>query len=825
MEVTTEQTVTFMDTHDVSNVEVESGSLLGGPPVPHQVEIGRFLERPVLINTYTWASTSPADAILVDINPWELFINNPGVSSKLDYYQLLRGCLKIRFLINGSAFQYGLVYGAYEPLADYREMAELDYTRASQQPHVELTPSSSEVETLCCPFVSQNNWIDLSPTGALGNMTNHRGLGLGRLRLIVVSPLRSFSTVNDAITISTMAWMEDVVLDLPTPYANLQGGVDEYRGSGVISAPASAIASVAGRLKDFPVIGRLATATQIGATAVSSIASLFGFSAPNQIADTERFKNEPFARMAASAGADTASKLSLDPKQEISVDPRLIGMPTGEDSMDIMHIAKRNSTLTSVIWAPASAVGTELVSIPVSPGLVTYGGGTADFTKWRTTALFWLSRGFTYWSGSITITIKVIATKLHRGRLRIVYFPRESTAASGTDYSNVAHNVILDINEDQEAEIEIPWCQLVPYLSTARVNVGSPSVLGLANGVLNVYVLNELSANSATGVSVLLSIRAGDDFKLARPYANRIQNYLTASPDWQTSMGGFFQVPIQGPDVAPTNENWSGLVPAPTLQGATSFSSPGSTDYFPLSSFGEVVTSLRQVVKRDCPYLTYIMTTTEDYVDATLVLPAVPYDLADGDWTALNSNLGSLSESKNYATYVTYFRQGFVAVRGGTRYRMAVDARSSKGTLTASGALANYGMASAVLTDAVAITRDVDAFPHSAWEGANGSQVFATATNAGVEVEVPYFFPFNFVLGCARNFMALGLPAQYVSSANSVKISVPVPVQDDGTGSFDTFSRIGVFTSAADDFSLDWFIGAPTLFEMTVPGRSSIPPP
>jgi hypothetical protein len=134
--------------------------------------------------------------------------------------------------------------------------------------------------------------------------------------------------------VTCYAWATDVELAGLTSGLVLQG--DEYDKAGPISGPATAIASVASKLTDTPIIGSLARATEIGARAVGGIASLFGYSNPPVLNDVMPYQPKAFHSFAAVETGVPMDKLTLDPKNEITVDKSVTGAKP-DDELVISH--------------------------------------------------------------------------------------------------------------------------------------------------------------------------------------------------------------------------------------------------------------------------------------------------------------------------------------------------------------------------------------------------------------------------------------------------------------------------------------------------------
>lgn len=173
---------------------------------------------------------------------------------------------------------------------------------------------------------------------------------MGRLTLQEIVPLAQANQPGAAdVDWSLYLWMTDVQLQMPTPWGPITQAGDEYAGEGVISKPASFVANVASHLSRIPIIGRFARATEIGAGAVSRIASIFGFSRPTQLADLTHFRPRLFGPLAVTEGADLSHKMTLDPKNELTVDPRVVGVE-GKDDMALANIITRPGLVGFVNW-------------------------------------------------------------------------------------------------------------------------------------------------------------------------------------------------------------------------------------------------------------------------------------------------------------------------------------------------------------------------------------------------------------------------------------------------------------------------------------------
>ncbi len=527
-------------------------------------DLSTFMQRPIQIYSKVWDVNESPD-YSTTFNPWELFLNDPKVLNKIETFKLLHGTLRLKFMLNGSPFHYGRMFVGVRPSkfdnnntvltpvtsvtsVVYRDennggTKSLDVAKClySQRPHVYLDPSTNQPQEITWPFFAQYNWIDLADPETVNR--------LGRIEIWELNKLQHANSATDPVTISCLAWMEDVKFagltaitpsvaqsmtsekpkkskSKPTLTGEQGKGKDEYKPNGVISGPATTVAAVADYFTEIPIIGTYAKATSMAANAVSDIARLFGFSKPPVLTDTVIVRPQNIGNLSNVIGTDPIQKLSLDPKQELTVDPRTVGL-TGEDQMSFGYLTKREAYIDYFNW---NTVGTQntglLYSIRVHPCIAPVLSGYA----YLQTPLSFVTRPFTHWSGAIRFRFQIVAAQQHRGRLLFVYEPSPSIAGTIADTNDrFAH--IVDISQERDVTFEINWTQYNAYRFTELDEatndwaiegpIGSMTASGndlSCNGRLNVYALTELAAPITTSnVQVNVFISGGDNYEVKNP--------------------------------------------------------------------------------------------------------------------------------------------------------------------------------------------------------------------------------------------------------------------------------------------------------------------
>jgi hypothetical protein len=526
---TTEQTVNFID--EVTGLTVGEPAPLDPVSLVDEVSVASlssFLSRPVRIANFTWLESDPTDTILSTINPWRLFFDDARIKYKLNNFAFMRCNLKVKVIINASPFYYGCLGMAYQPLPSLTPSTIVAGAGVqtlipySQRPIVWMYAQDSAGGEMTLPFFYHKNWLKI---GLAQHFTD-----MGKLDFLSYTALQSANgTVGQGVTVQVYAWAEDVQLSGSTVGLALQSTENEY-GTGVVSAPATAVASVAKMFRSIPVIGRFATATEIGAKAVAGIASLFGFTNVPVIEDTKPFRPGAFPMFASPEIGFPNEKLTLDPKNELSIDNAIMGI-SAEDPLSIDKLVKHESFLTRTTWATTNVTDDILFYARVNPWMYSKTGATVNNSLVDMTPMAYVSRLFNDWRGDIVFRFKIIASPYHKGRLLISFDPQGiagNNIVTATNTTSAVYTQIVDLGDTSDVEIVVPYQQALAFLQTRQSTSSSnfstsPAVTwdvndDLDNGCIVVRVLTALTAPVATApVSILCYVRGGDNMEFANP--------------------------------------------------------------------------------------------------------------------------------------------------------------------------------------------------------------------------------------------------------------------------------------------------------------------
>jgi len=496
-----------------------------------------FLARPVLIHDFAWDLSARAESV---IDPWTEYLNKAEIKYKLNNYAFFRGNLHLKVIVNASPFLYGHIKAIYTPLPVWNTNDTIMRVNGnilvadSQKKNVDIYPQENKAGEMVCPFFSPFNYVDITAAADVAK--------LGKLSFLNYQDLAS---ANDGsaveCSVAVYAWCTETDLMGPTVGLAMQSKVvkDEY-GVGAISRPASMIAKAAGSLVNAPIIGMWALATQIGAQAVGAIATMFGWSTVPVIVDITPVRVRPYCDLSTVGIGDCTTKMTLDPKGENTVDPRICGLD-GTDELTIQNVVAHESFLYSAEWDTDAVAGDLIMFAKVRPDACRKTLRDTVIQCITPTPMAMVGEAFYFWRGSIIYRFKIICTRYHRGRLRITWDPVASL--DGTDdYTHVAKTTLYDIEDGTDIEFVVPYVQKTPWLYTAPMYatdepvgvVYDPRVAECDNGTLTVRVLTNLTAPvDVSFVTVQMYVKGGPDMAFANPreITKRYSNMMIQSKE------------------------------------------------------------------------------------------------------------------------------------------------------------------------------------------------------------------------------------------------------------------------------------------------------
>lgn len=699
------------------------------------MELKDFLSRPVKIGSIVWDSSAAVATQLDSFNPFFEYFTHPVIAKKMDNYAFVRCNLKVKFVLNASPFLYGAARIGYTPLATLKD-ANYNFTTTqsslipfSQVPGAWLYPQSNQGAELTLPFFSPNNFLDVRPLVQEPQITLN---DFGTIDVRVFAPLLSANGVAaPAIPISIYVWAEDVVLSAPTISLTFQS--DEY-GDRVISKTATSVANAARLLRDVPIVGPYARATEMGARAVGAAAHALGYTNVPVIEPPCGSRLTPYPSISSSEIGYPIEKLSLDPKNELSIDPLICGL-NNADELTLANIVRRESYLTYFLWEDTDPEETQkfLISVGPSSGLQISPNTPTGSTCLALTPMTWASNMFCNWRGDIIYKFVVVGTTFHKGRLRVSFDPAGTTVnnlvtSTGPIDEEVASTVI-DIDKDMTAEFRVPYQQYCSWLSIRdlQTQISSPSNywqtsgfnwaairdINLFNGMLQVRVLNSLTGPvSPSDVRVLVFVRAADNFELANPREfdkeSNISYYPMQCDEWQPLQADVAMQMVE--NSAPGTDEIDNVI--------AGVSPEIPTDYRYLTNMGENIQSFRQLLRRASLVGSVTFGTYADNILLERGRSRYPMGFGAVAGESLARNLaGTANITFSWETMhpIAYIQQAFIATRGSVNwsfdmYNYAAKTNNFPSTVSRFPWTQNYVAASGIVatTGTTAVQRSLN---------------------------------------------------------------------------------------------------------------------
>jgi hypothetical protein len=771
-------------------------------------DLGNFFSRPLKIHEVEWGT---GVALFDSFDPWSEYLQNPRVINRLTNFNLLKAKLHLKIVINGNGFQYGraiahyLPFDIFDTLTTTAALNDDDLVQASQMPHIYLDPTTSTGGELILPMFYHKNYI---------NIPSSDWTVLGEMYIRELNTLKHANGATDKVTISVFAWAEDVSMSVltsndPTTLTPQSGEIEEANTKGMISEPASAIAKISSALTVVPVIRPFAMATTMAAETIGNIAKMFGYSRPPVTKSPDPFLPRIVGSFANTNVPDPIQKLTVDHAQELTVDPRIAGI-CAEDPMAIKSIATRESYIIKFPWVQGTAPETLLWNTRVTP--VTWAEGGGSPTPLRLPACAMAALPFDYWTGTMRYRFQVVASTFHKGRLKIVYDPE---FLESNEY-NTNYVQIIDLADTRDFTIEVGVGQDVTLLEHATPGLEAVSTIysttpytttSVGNGVLAVYVVNELTTPNSTvnnDIEINVFVSAGDDFEVFVP--NQLIGNYVLKPQ-----SGEILSPQSG-EIVPESENTI-EASAPT-QNIVKKLGPTEQDTSLINKVftGETITSFRQMLKRY-----NLHTAVSNGTSLGRVL-----QVAQNNFPFLRGNVdGAIHRTDLLAPYnfcntimlhwVTCMFSGY---RGGVRYKIV-----PRGDLSLTTPLdmsverfhsrfnRDYSLRITSPLDVTSVAESghaaVIGTPAGEFQvaghmpaGYNGMAYTHSIVNPCLEFEIPYYSPNRFEPGKTQNFTE--------NFGNGFEVSI---LADGGTN-----TAFYYYVAAAEDFQVYFFTGAPRLF-------------
>lgn len=675
----------------------------------YEETVRSYLQRPVPIGNFVWDENAARDDVIFEasnlVNVW--LASMPFILRKLQGFKYLRGDLEVQVRVNGNRFQYGQAIVAFQPLAGDKRFGISWERRDSIYsdvlcPSVEISPFMDNVATLCIPFAYPEYYLNLTSASYYENTDDGPSAdNLGRLKISVLNPLQTVNEVVSSVSATVYCRMVNPVV---TGFTNFEAGSR--------TVPSSALEEQSGL--------------------VSSVKRFLrsddNASIPIVRAGNATVKVSPAGLdLCRADGADTSAQGGFHGNN--STDGVFDQVGHGED-MQFQKIFSKANLMRTVDWSASDATNTSLTAWRVTPhqtGFQLRGGekqAQSISLNGARTYLTHLADSFAYWRGALRYRIQVVASGFHSGRLMVSWCPEWYDNELGSDYTaptiasvHQRYTVVLDLQQESDLFIEVPYVQSRPWLPTAAL---SPQVVQLPNynGYVQIGVLNPLASSGEVVSSVQINIwqYGSSTLEFAMPvgrtppslFANALDSAVLAIPQLYDNYG---TAPIGSVLALPPDELEEQCLDLP-INDTKAKPLVAAHPPMPRIAMGERITSVLDLVRRPSPARMQWRATGTIF---------------NGLFTRdQDSSLSAASRAVYCGNFVRYFQDMYLGNRGSIRYALFAP-------------LSLYAR--------LAMVRGSTSFlPTSTAYGAYVGEVAQVNNSAhAVELTVPYYAPYLFI--------------------------------------------------------------------------------
>lgn len=775
------------------------------PVNTEDLQIKGFFERPVQIAKIGLDLDSNFDLYY---NVWDLYMSDPTVRAKLRNYAFARFNLNIRIAVSGTPFHYGRLLVAYEPFPIVNQpLSSFGPTyRFERLKYLSQAPGAKTMDIReNTPFEVHLPYVSPQPMGRLFNDSGTVLLdtapfddfhNLGTLYISTLNQIKAVSTTATNVYLYIYAYADSVQLGSATGTVMEVTAESDEREVGPVEKFATNAAAVTSVLEQIPQISIFAKASTLVLNGIRSVAALFGWSYPVMIDKPVRQRPDPYQNGAQTIGMDTGKRVTLDPKCELSVDPRIVGVDN--DELAITAITSRESFVSQFTWAPGTVPLVDVLwgtyVTPRANEVITVGSKVVTMPS----ALSFAATPFGFWRGSIIYRLEIVASNFHRGKLMIMYEPNTpqvgliSTAIS----TNKQYTKVIDIQETQSVEFVVdwnfprPWARNIPdTLMGDTMGSGftpTTTMLPFANGAIIITPFTELQSPDTSSIQINVYV-SSTDMKFNRFTDENLP--LLTSPFTVTAESAELMDVDGESDKLNQHDVSSMSINKPVMEQGQL-----SADFF-----GEMPVSFRALLKRfESQYIVGTNLPDSSVANARFTFKFWPDKPAEYDPYSKFSNL------------YHYLRKSFLAQRGSLRRRVLL--RNDTGTSTTQ---RSYNVIAVRLTNDSDATAAYGAVASTTYDYPNyqmdGTVVFIDEVNAGVEFEIPNYTNNLFEFACNDDpWYNISVMEQHALRNYEVVVGI--------AGKMSSLSAAESFATGEDFMFMRWLGAYPVVLNASSPG-------
>jgi len=496
------------------------------------VEISRYLAKPIPLRTGAFTGSDVSTTFPADLIPQAL-LSNAVYANKVRGYAGFRATTVLTLQVNSEKFQQGRYILSAVPcggmlagtkLTDSTNAHTASLVQRTMVPRVEIDLATQRAAVLKLPYSSALNYFSL---------VNVRP-EVSTWYSVRIFPYKELEAVAGSLDAKFVLWahFEDVQLIGQSIPVGLQSGYatktiskrtdksdsEKEKSSatlGPVSSVSTKISQAAGVLNVVPFIGSYMTGVSWAADIVTSVAKIFGFSAPSNVGPVTRVRNAVYAYATNVDKYDQSLPLGFSTSAEVEKLPGL--SPDIHDEMAIAHFVSRSTWFRSVDWLDSLNYD-DLIS-RFNVGLYptnTVHSIALPVVQQCPSPMQFMAMHFSKWRGSIWFRLKFVKTEFHTGRIAIIFTPTNNglvPAALTSGVQPYVYRDIVDITDLTEYEFCVPFISPDQYLTTDVSH--SPLY-----GVIELRVVDPLVHPSTVSpaCTILMEYWGGEDMEFAVPH-------------------------------------------------------------------------------------------------------------------------------------------------------------------------------------------------------------------------------------------------------------------------------------------------------------------
>jgi hypothetical protein len=477
--------------------------------------------------------------------PSNYLTSHPSVEHKLDNIAFWRPDFQLEIRLNGTLMHYGRLLVCWYPQAELLPTDYFDFQGASGHKWVQVSANQRTPIYIDLPYSHYKDVMDVREITP----------DLFTVRVFAATPLRSVNGTPAPIPVTIFARVTKTnffgyTTNTFTVVTQSAEAEEKTQKGNVISSTLGAVARVASSLTFLPKVGPVAGIVSAVAALGSGVARALGFSVPINVAAISpiQVRMPRIQQM-----EDLPHTIALGPTADgvVDVDYRLVNDTV--QAADLLFFMQRPFLVNTMEIRPDHNPGDIVANVPICPSFMNYQAydSPPNPADYHPSPVAYCARLARLWRGSLRFHFSVVASGFHSMRYQLSYLPYFTGASvpviTLADSNSLVKRVV-DINNETETSITIPYLQPTPWLPTF-VSRTEREFQNKLNGVLYVQILNKLTSGQSTvePIYVQMFVSAGDDFQLACPSTENCE-----SLGW--THGTVFTVDAQSGDVPSLTE-------------------------------------------------------------------------------------------------------------------------------------------------------------------------------------------------------------------------------------------------------------------------------